>query len=209
MTPLQYHFPFFLDLKALNAELFPMQWMAGVSDSEDSERPAYLTIERIGNSNHASKMQSSIKVGFHETLMIQDNRLFCWKKYDDGLFVRQFDLTGEDPNSAMLSEFIEILSLEPGKHAHTTTLSYSHFVTFIRKGNLVRKEDYFEQYVILLMHRMELSIIPFYSFNETGGDQMYMWPALASLDIASGKLHGHGMRMGSFTIELGAGLIDL
>jgi hypothetical protein len=29
-----------------------------------------------------------------------------------------------------------------------------------------------------------------------------MWPALATLDPETGKLYGHGMRMGSFTVQV-------
>jgi hypothetical protein len=29
-----------------------------------------------------------------------------------------------------------------------------------------------------------------------------MWPALATLDVEKNILYGHGMRMGSFTVEM-------
>jgi hypothetical protein len=70
------------------------------------------------------------------------------------------------------------------------------------KPNLAIKEDFHERFVIVILHGVFITVIPFDRFNETGGDPLYMWPALASIDIETGKLYGHGMRMGSFEEQL-------
>ncbi len=202
MTSLQHHYPFFLDMAALNAALWSMQWKAEIVVAKTKDDEEYLAISKNSNEDSAIPGPPEIKIGYHEFLMVDSLKLYCWRKYEDGLLVRQFQLEDDDPQASMLSEFIETIKLDPGKHPHSTQLTYEHFVTFWRKENLEQKEDWYEKYVIIHLHHQEISIIPFDSFNETGGDPLYMWPALATLDVEKGVLYGHGMRMGSFTVKM-------
>ncbi len=189
-------------MAALNAALWSMQWKAEIVGTKTKDDHEYLSIQKIETQDASIPEALEIKVEYHEFLMVDGPKLYCWRKYEDGLLVRQFQLDDDDPQASMLSEFIEIIKLNPGKHPHPTPLIYDHFVTFWRKGNLVQKEDWYEKYVIIHLHHQEISIIPFDSFNETGGDPLYMWPALATLDVENGVLYGHGMRMGSFTVKM-------
>ena len=203
MTPLQHHYPFFLDMATLNVTLLPLLWKAEIVATQAKDDHEYLSIQKIVSEDASKPQAPEIKVGYHEFLMVIGARLYCWRKYEDGVLVRQFQMDDDDPHASMLSEFIEAIRLDPGTHPHPTQLTYEHFVTFWRKENLVQKEDWHEKYVIIHLHHQEISIMPFNSFNETGGDPLYMWPALATLDVEKGILYGHGMRMGSFTAEIG------
>jgi len=148
------------------------------------------------------KPEILIEIGFREFMMIRDNRFYAWQKYTDGLEIRQFLLDQEDVQASLLMEFVDTLEPPVGRHTRPTILTYEYFVTFIRKENLLRNQDFHEQYVIVLLHGEQLFILPFDSFNETGGDPLYRWPALALLDVEAGKLYGHGMRMGDFMVPL-------
>ncbi len=202
MTSLQHHYPFFLDMATLNGALLPLFWKAEIAGAATKDENEYLSIKRMVNNGDPVPQTLEIRVGYHEFLMVVGSTLYCWRKYEDGLLVRQFQLNDDDPHATMLSEFIEAIKLDPGTHPHSTQMTYDHFVTFWRKENLVQKEDWYEKYVIIHLHHQEISIIPFDSFNETGGDPLYMWPALATLDVEKGVLYGHGMRMGSFSVVI-------
>jgi hypothetical protein len=202
MTPVQYHFPYFIELSKFNADLTPLEWKARIEIPQSKNESEILFVEPIVIKSKSGKVGSSIRFDFGTFLMVQDYLLYAWRRYEDGLLIRQYDLREEDPGVSLLEEFVDITATEPGRQAHSTRIGYHHFVTFIRKPNLIVREDYHERYVIVLLHEDNLTVIPFNSFNETGGDPLYMWPALATLDLDAGKLYGHGMRMGSFTVQL-------
>ncbi len=202
MTPIQYHFPYFIEPGNLNADLAPLQWIARIEIPQSKNESEILVLEPIGIKDETGKPGPPLRFDFGTFLMVQGHTLFAWSRYEDGLLIRQYDLREENPGSSMAEDFIDIMTTDTGKHQRPTRMAYHHFVTFIRKPNLIVKEDYHEQYVIVLLHEDVVNIIPFDNFNETGGDPLYMWPALATLDPDTGKLYGHGMRMGSFTVQL-------
>lgn len=202
MTPVQYHFPYFIELSQFNADLAPLKWIARIEIPPSKNESEILHLAPMAVKGEAEMIVPSLRFDFGAFLMVQDHILYAWRRYEDGLLIRQYDLREVNPELSMLEEFIDIMATEPGRHAHTTRMTYHHFVTFIRKPNLIVKEDYYERYVIILLHEELLTLIPFDTFNETGGDPLYMWPALATLEPETGKLYGHGMRMGSFTVQV-------
>lgn len=202
MTPIQYHFPYFIELSKFNADLSPLRWVAQIVPPQNKNESESILLKPIAINGEIGEQGPSLRFDFGTFLMVQSHILFAWRRYQDGLLIRQYDLRDVDPGLSMLEEFIDINATEPGRHSRSTKLTYHHFVTFIRKPNLMVKEDYYERYVIVLLHEDVITVVPFDSFNETGGDPLYMWPALATLDVESNKLHGIGMRMGSFTVQL-------
>ena len=202
MTPIQFHYPYFIVIDKFNAELSPLHWSARLVDSVNTEDGEYLVVERLLAAQDDNRNPDAIRIDFGTFLMVFGQRLYVWNRYADGLEIRQYHLDHEDVQGTMITDFVEIGPLVPGTQPHPNMMSYDHFVTFIRKPDLVTKEDYYEKYVIIHLHGQSVTMIPFDSFNETGGDPLYMWPALAVLDISKGLLHGLGMRMGSFTLSL-------
>jgi len=202
MTPVQYHLPYFIELSKFNADLASHQWIANIEIPKSKNESEMLILEPMGINDEAGKASPALRFDFGTFLMVQGHFLFAWRRYEDGLLIRQYDFREEDPGIAMAEDFIDIITTDPGKHPRPAMMAYHHFVTFIRKPNLNVKVDYHERYVIILLHGDCITVIPFDSFNETGGDPLYMWPALATLDPDTGKLYGHGMRMGSFTVQL-------
>jgi hypothetical protein len=202
MTPVQYHFPYFIEFSQFDADLAPFQWIARIEIPQNKNESEILVVEPQEMKDETRKVSTALRFDFGTFLMVQGHLLFAWRRYRDGLLIRQYDLREADPQISMLEEFVDIAATDPGTHAHSSRLAYQHFVTFIRKPNLTVHEDYHERYVIVMLHEETITIIPFASFNETGGDPLYMWPALATLDPDTGKLYGHGMRMGSFTVQV-------
>ncbi|HZV69503.1 MAG TPA: hypothetical protein VFG10_08165 [Saprospiraceae bacterium] len=201
MTPFQYHFPHFLEIEKLNQELHPFNLSAHLFIDHDQKDAEYLAIGTRKQDSNTSPSQNLL-FPYGTFLMIQNSSLFTWQKYHEGLEIRKYDLTHQDIHSSMKSDLVNILKCSPGKHLHADKLQFDHFITFSRKENLITPDESFEKYVIVHLNKYHLTIIPFDEFNETGGDPMYKWPALATLDLNSGKLHGIGMRMGTFTIQL-------
>lgn len=198
MTPYQYHYPYFIQIERFNEDLLATGWKARIVPPSDKHEE-YLVIERQ-NIDPAQQSMHSLRIDFRTFLMVSGQMLYAWTRYADGLEIRQYQLDQADIQATRIIDFVETGPLVTGIQPHPNKLSYEHFVTFIRKPDLVTKEDYYEKYVIIYLHGQSVTMIPLDSFNETGGDPLYMWPALAVLDINKGLLHGTGMRMGSFTI---------
>lgn len=201
MTPFQYHFPHFLDIEKLNQSLASFGLSVHLFTDRYQNTTEHLIIENVKHDSN-SNPNHRLVFSYGTFLMIHNSSLFTWQKFSEGLEICQYNLAQHDIKTSMQSEFVNVLDLTPGRHPHPTPLQYDHFITFIRKENLITPDASFEKYVIVVLHEQNMTIIPFDDFNETGGDPMYKWPALASLDLTTGKIHGIGMRMGTFTIQM-------
>ena len=89
-----------------------------------------------------------------------------------------------------------------GYHKLDTKLDLIDFITYIRKEDLKYDQDYYERFVIVVINRDDISIIPFDWFNKSGGDYGYVWPAVARFDKDKSKLYGQGMLMADFTLDI-------
>lgn len=201
LTPMQYHYPHFLDIARLNADLRPWHVQAVVQNSEtpDSE---HLAIKHRDPLSGDLATKPFLVFGPGTFLMVQASRLYAWQKYTNGLLIRQYALDQENIPASLQEDFIDIEKVAPGIHQRKPAVHFDHFVTFIRKPNLVTQEDWYEKYVIVHLHQDRIQIVPLDMLNETGGDPMYVWPALASWSPTKGILYGHGMRMGSFEVSM-------
>ena len=199
MTPYQHHYPHFLDLQKLNESLSAHGWHAGTGP--DAKTKTEVLVFRRTDKD-VSDNSSSLVVYPRTFIMINRTFLYLWIKYSNGVMIRMYDLALVPGDQTPVEDFIEIQSRAPGNYQLPVKGLYEHFVTFARKENLVTPESGHEKYVILHLHGDQLTIRAFTEFNETGGDPMYQWPALASFNPATGILYGHGMRMGSFEVRL-------
>ena len=199
MTSYQHHYPYFLDLQKLNASLSPHGWHAG-TELDAKTKEEILVLRKAGH--EPGDHPSSLVVYPRTFIMVNRTILYLWIKYSDGVVIRIYDLTSAPDGQTPIEEFIDIQGRAPGTYQVSLKGMYEHFVTFGRKENLVTPENWHEKYVILHLHDDQLTIRPLTEFNETGGDPMYQWPALASFNPSTGILYGHGMRMGSFEVKL-------
>ncbi len=187
-----------MDIPRINEELKEFEMMASIQIDHDRNVEEQLIIQ----GKQSGRAGPRIAIHHRDLCMIRENLFFHWTKYENGIEINQYDLLEENFVATGKTEFIDITLLEPGIHHRTTILNYHYFVTFFRKTNLERKENFHEQYVIIILHENKINIIPLEQFNESGGDPLYVWPAVASLETTTGKLHGYGMRMGSFSIDI-------
>ena len=198
ITPYQHQYPHFLDLIKINEVLKPFSWHARIEKDGEQEADV-LCIRKVKSKDNDAR--AVIKLFAGTFLMIHPSWMYAWIRYKEGLLIRIYDLSSAESEPSC-EEFIDIESRKAGVHEIQPKGIYDHFVTFIRKHNLHTPEDWHEKYVIVHLHGQRLEILPFTTFNETGGDPMYQWPALASLNTATGMLYGHGMRMGSFEVKI-------
>jgi hypothetical protein len=196
MTPNQHYFPYFFQLDTFNKELKTFGLSSLVTYDSKTQLPNTLLITQLGATLEL------LSIPFGATIMIQDNNLFYWQTDYDRIDIKQIALATL-AETAIIQDFkIDLLRFSLGRNHMETKLDLNDLVTFVRKKDLKYDQDYYDQFVIVLLDKQVINIIPFDWFNKNGGDYGYVWPAIAKLDKKKCKLYGQGMRMKDFTIEL-------
>jgi hypothetical protein len=196
MTELQYYFPYFFQLDTFNKDLKQFGLSSYVTYNSKTQLPDDLLIASPGTK------EPLLTIPFGATLMVQGDKLFYWKTDYDFIDITQVELNHLSDGTNFLNSKIDLTNLSSGHNAAQTDLDFKNLVTFVRKEDLKYPQDYYEKFVIVIINRNDIHIIPFDWFNKTGGDYGYVWPATARLDTAKCKLHGQGMRMADFTVQL-------
>lgn len=194
MTPTQYYFPYFFYLDNFSKEVESFGLAASVTYNSKTEMPDMLMLTRKGSQDVL------YSIPFGATLMVQDDKLFFWKTDYDLLDITQINLGDGANTTKHPNQRIGLLKFKTGHNEFATDLDLRDLVTFVRKEDLTYQQDYYEKFVILIINKNDINIIPFDWFNKTAGDYGYVWPATARLDKE--KLYGQGMRMDNFTVEL-------
>ena len=194
MTPTHYCFPYFFNLYAFNKELSSFKLVSSVTYDKKSQMPESLLLTEQRSTDVL------LTVPFGATLMFESNKLFYWKTDTNLIDIVQVELSTliEDPE--VRNTKIDLSKFELGSSNIRTYLDVNQLVTYTRKDSLTYNQDYYENYVIVIIERERINLIPFDWFNKTGGDYGYVWPATARLDEV--RLYGQGMRMANFTVEL-------
>jgi len=194
MTPTQYCFPYFFTLQAFNKELSSFNLASSVTYDKKSQMPESLLLTEQRSTDVL------LTVPFGATLMFESDKLFYWKTDTNLIDIVQVELSTliEDPE--VRNTKIDLSKFELGSSNIRTYLDVNQLVTYTRKDSVTYNQDYYENYVIVIIERERINLIPFDWFNKTGGDYGYVWPATARLDEV--RLYGQGMRMANFTVEL-------
>lgn len=193
MTPTQYYFPYFLHLDHFNKELKLFDLSSHVNYDPKTQQADALSI-----TNHSSK-DTLLTIPFGATLMVQGHKLFYWKTDYDLIDITQVNL---DKLKVQLNWKIDLQQFNLGHNKIDSHLDMKDLVTFVRKEDLKYDQEYYEKFVIVVINKADIDIIPFDWFNKTGGDYGYVWPATAKLDTKEMKLYGQGMRMSEFVVDL-------
>ncbi len=196
MTPTQHYFPYFFNHDTFNKELQAFRLSSYVTYNSKTQMPDNLLLTKEGSK------EMLLTIPFGATLMIQDSKLFYWITYANLIDIVQAELTNVDEEFELLNTKIDLSQLQLGKNAIRTYLDASFLVTYTRKEGLTYNQEYYENFVIVIIEKEQINLIPFDWFNKTGGDYGYVWPATARLDISKCKLHGQGIRMSEFTVQL-------
>ena len=194
MTPTQYYFPYFFHLDAFNKELASFNVLSFVTYDEKVQVPEGLLLKK------KTSKDPLLKIPFGATIMLERNKLFYWKTDTNLIDIVQVDLFSLNEEPELLNTKVDLSHLQIGKNYVRTNLDVDHLVTYARKEGLTYNQDHFENFIIVIVKREQINLMPFDWFNKTGGDYGYVWPALARVD--KGKLYGQGMRMANFTVDL-------
>lgn len=144
-----------------------------------------------------------LRLDFGTQIMIDNNFLTTWTRGTDLIDISIFPIVNKAIDFSKKKNFqINISKLMLGKSVIDQDYELTNFVSYVRKSDLKYKQDYFETFVIIIINKNIIELIPFDWFNKTGGDYGYVWPALAQLDLNNYRITGKGMRMHDFTIDL-------
>lgn len=197
MTPTQHYFPYFFNLDTFNKELKVFGLSSFVTYNSKTQMPDTLSLIK------RDSKAALLTIPFGATLMVQNDKLFYWDTDYDEIDIKQITLLNLIENAIFKNLKVDLLQFSFGQNKIDTELDLIDFVTYVRKKDLKYDQDYYDQFVIVLINKTEINIIPFDWFNKKGGDYGYVWPATAKLDKSKCKLYGQGMRMSDFTIDLG------
>ena len=153
--------------------------------------------------NFLRKEKELLQIPFWTTLMVVDEELIYWNTEEDYVNIVKINLTELRIDLVSQNSKIDISNMDLGNNIYQTYLGLNNFVTFVRKSDLKYNQEYFENFVIMIINETQINLIPFDDFNKKGGDYGYVWPATAAIDVDNKKLYGKGMRMNDFEVKLG------
>jgi hypothetical protein len=193
MTPQQYCFPYvFNEYEFRDAiRLFGLDYEIGFDEK----------LRMVTSLKLCGKGGFELVIGSFFCLMFNTNGdLLIWKSNEDEIDItRIFFANGEIDKRAFK---ISLNNYKIGENKAQMDYGLSDFVTYVRKSDLKYDLNYYENFCIVIVRAETIDVIPFDSFNKTGGDYGYIWPATARLDFEHNEIKGKGMRMADFTIQL-------
>lgn len=198
MTPHQYYFPYFFNIDDFNKSLKEIGLVSYLTP-ENGVDASQLVIGKIDSDSISAKV---VEIKSQTTLMIQDESLIYWQTDYNLIKINKLSLLDSSDIFIIETDTIRLNIDELGISKQVNVLKLKSLVTFTRIEELQYEQDYYEQFVIVIIDRGQLKSIPFEWFNKTGGDWGYVWPATARIDTKTNKLYGRGMRMSDFVLDL-------
>jgi hypothetical protein len=202
MTSEQYYFPYFFDQKDLNKSLEKYGLSTLITFDKKSKLANDLIITERKSFNLFGNEREIVKFPFHTILMIANDELIYWKINEEIIDIGKINLIDLLQNIETTNSKIDISKMSLGDNIYQTYLGLNNFVTFVKKNDLVYDQDYYENYVIVIVNNENIKLIPFEKFNKTGGDYGYVWPAIARIDNQKKILYGKGIRMNNFEFAI-------
>ena len=203
MTFKQHYFPYFFDQSQLNKSLEKFGLTTKIVINRRSKMAEKLIIIEKQKFNFLRKEKELLQIPFWTTLMVVDEELIYWNTEEDYVNIVKINLTELRIDLVSQNSKIDISNMDLGNNIYQTYLGLNNFVTFVRKSDLKYNQEYFENFVIMIINETQINLIPFDDFNKKGGDYGYVWPATAAIDVDNKKLYGKGMRMNDFEVKLG------
>jgi hypothetical protein len=202
MTAAQFYFPYFFNPAKFNEALSPFDLSSYMTYNDKTKMPEDLIITEKGGFKFFKIKTPLLTIPFGATLMIQNDQLNYWSTGYDRLDITQIQLSNLAKAPIQKSKEIDLLKFSLGHNKFDIGLELNDFVTYVRKEDLKYDQDYYEKFVLIFINKDDIHIFPFDWFNKTGGDYGYVWPATAQFEKEGNKLHGQGMRMKNFTIDI-------
>ena len=202
MTPKQYYFPYFFNQNELNKSLKEFGLSTKVVIDRKTKMANRLIITETTKFNLFKKENELLEIPFWTTLMIVNSELIYWKTEEDIIDIVKVDLKELRNAVETQNSVINISTMKIGNNVYQSYLGLNNFVTFVPKSNLKYDQEYFENFVIIIINEQDIKLIPYEELNKKGGDYGYVWPAILRMDIENKKLYGKGMRMTDFEINI-------
>ena len=196
MTPDQYYFPYLFNIEIFSKKLTTFDLSAYITYEENTEMPDKLVITKTGIG------EILLTLSFGCTIMIDENHLFYWEVDTNLVDITQVDLLNLAKDPWLLNAKLNLADFSIGKTLHPTYLDTACLIAFARKDSLVYRQPAYEKFVIVVIEKEQINLIPFDWFNEAYCVYDYSWPATATLDQHSGKLCGRGMRIPDFCTDI-------
>lgn len=196
LTNRQYYFPYFFDEYDFKKSISAIGLTCEIDFSSKTNMAERLRLLNNGQ---------SLNLEFGTRIMVDNHFLTTWKTNTDIIDITIFPIVKHrlDFNTRKIFQ-IDISKLVLGKNQTTEDYELTNFVSYLRKSDLKYSLPFSEHFVIIIINKNNVELIPFDWFNKTGGDYGYVWPAIAQLDIKNNRIIGKGMRMNDFTVDLGA-----
>ena len=202
MTPTQFYFPYFFNIDQFNKAISPFGLSSYITNNDKTKMPEELVIIEKKAFSFLKSKTPLLTISFGATLMVQKDKLYYWLTDNDTLDITQIQLPNLADTPIKTNKKNDLLNLSLGHNKVDTGFDLEDFVTYVRKEDLKYNQDYYENFALIFINKDDINILPFDWFNKTGGDYGYVWPATAQFDKERNKLHGHGMRMGDFTVDV-------
>ena len=202
MTPIQFYFPYFFILNKFNKALSAFNLSSYLMYDEKTKMANEIVITEKHPLLFFKSKAKLLTIPFGATLMFQNKNLFYWSTDYDTLEITQIDLSTLIETPITTKQKINLVKFSFGHNKFETKLELVDFVTYTRKDDLKYNQDYYESFVIVIISKDDINIVPFDWFNKTRGDYGYVWPATAQFDKEKGKLYGCGMRIADFTVDI-------
>lgn len=200
MTPKQYYFPYFFNLNSFNKEI-KLFGLSSYVKRDDKGMVQSLAIIRYKLFQSLRSKYDLIEIPFGMTLMVHQDNLLFWKTDYNVIDLFRVNLEKLKHSPEKLHDKIRI-KMSANCYDCKPIIELANFVTYVRMDELKYETDFHEKFAVIIIDNSHIQTIPFDSFNKNGGDCGYVWPATARLDFSTLKIHGQGMRMNDFIIDL-------
>ena len=200
MAPKQYYFPYFFNLSSFNKALKSFGLSSYIKRNQKGIVESLVIVKRKLFQLWDSKYDL-MEVPLGMTFMIHGNDLLFWETGNNSINIFKVNLEKLEERQEKLNEKIALSMLE-NCYGFKPVIELTGFVTYVRMEELKYETDIHEKFAVVIIEKSHIQIIPFDSFNKKGGDYGYVWPATAQFDLSTLQIHGQGMRMDDFTIDL-------
>lgn len=200
MAAKQYYFPYFFNLSSFNKELKCFGLSSYIKRDQKGVVESLVIIKRKLFQSWRPKYDL-MEVPFGMILMIHGNDLLLWETDNNSINIFKVNLEKLVENQEKLNETIALSMLE-NCYSKKPIIELTGFVTYVRMEELKYETDVYEKFAVVIIEKSHIQIIPFDSFNKKVVNYGDVWPATAQFDLSTLKIHGQGMRMDDFTIDL-------
>ncbi len=150
MTPKQYHFPYFFNLRSFNKELRSFGLSSYIKQDHNGMAETLVIIKyKLFQSWRSKDDLMEVPIGM--TLMVYQKDLLFWKTGDSSIDMFKVSLENLEDGPEKLQETIE-LTIFNNCYGCTPTIELTDFVTYVRMGELKYETDFHETFALIIIN---------------------------------------------------------